>query len=211
MRAIAWSVPGTRDLVGDFIADAHDWIVNRAAITSRSRRARRFAQFGPRSVICFPPAVLFGENAIRIGRGVTIGRNVSLSAGMTPDQTLISDRIVVIGDRCLIGRNSSINGHFSIELGDDVYLGPNVYVTDQNHTAVDPTLPIGRQAATERPVRIGAGSWIGTNAVILPGVTIGERVIIGAGAVVTRNLPAGAVAVGAPARILTRTDALTAG
>lgn len=156
--------------------------------------------------MCFPPAALFGENAIQIGSDVTIGPNVSLSAGMAPDQSLISDRIVVLGDRCLIGRSSSINGHLSVEIGDDVYFGPNVYVTDQNHTGVDPTLPIGRQAAPERPVKIGAGSWIGTNAVILPGVTIGERAIVGAGAVVTRDVPDGAVVVGAPARIVTENE-----
>lgn len=201
------SVPGTRDRMGDFVAEAHEWIRNRAAITPRSRRANRFAGFGPRSVICFPPAALFGESAIRLGSDVMIGPNVSLSAGMTPGQSLISDRIVVIGDRCLIGRNSSINGHMSIEIGDDVFLGPNVYVTDQNHTANDRTLPIGRQAAPERPVRIGAGSWIGTNAVILPGVTIGERAIIGAGAVVTRDIPGGSVGVGAPARVVTTDEA----
>ncbi len=200
-------VSGTRDRVGDFVADAHQWIRNRAAITSRSRRADRFAGFGPRSVICFPPAALFGESAIRIGCEVMIGPNVSLSAGMTPGQSLISDRIVVVGDRCLIGRNSSINGHLSIEIGDDVFFGPNVYVTDQNHTAIDRTLPIGRQAAPERPVRIGAGSWIGTNAVILPGVTIGERAIVGAGAVVTRDVPTGAVVVGAPARVVSDAQA----
>ncbi len=195
------------DGVGDLIAGVHHWVRRRAAIGPRSRRARRFAAFGPGSIICFPPAALFGEAAIRLGSDVMIGPNVSLSAGMSPDQPLISDRIVVLGDRCLIGRNSSISGHLSIEIGDDVHFGPNVYVTDQNHSAVDPTVPIGRQAAPERPVSIGAGTWIGTNAVILPGVTIGARAIIGAGAVVTADVPAGAVAVGSPARIVAGSDA----
>lgn len=192
--------------MGDFVAEVHEWVRRRAAIGPRSRRARRFAHFGSGSIICFPPAALFGEQAIRIGSGVTVGPNVSLSAGMAPGQPLLSDRIVVLGDRCLIGRNSSISGHLSIEIGDDVAFGPNVYVTDQNHTGIDPTLPIGRQAALERPVSIGAGSWIGTNAVILPGVTIGARAIVGAGAVVTRDVPAGTVAVGSPARVVTETD-----
>jgi len=197
------SAAGDRDRVGDLVADAHEWVRRRAAIGPRSRRARRFAHFGAGSIICFPPAALFGENAIRIGSEVMIGPNVSLSAGMSPGQALISDRIVVLGDRCLIGRGSSISGHLSIEIGDDVYFGPNVFVTDQNHAGTDPTLPIGRQAAPEKPVRIGAGSWIGTNAVILPGVTVGTRAIVGAGAIVTRDVPAGAVAVGAPARVVT--------
>ncbi len=121
---------------------------------------------------------------------------------MAPGQQLISDRIVVIGDRCLIGRNSSIVGHFSIEIGADVYFGPNVYVTDQNHSSDDPDLPIGHQSAPEQAVSIGAGSWIGTNSVVLPGVTIGERVIIGAGSIVTNDIPSGSVAVGSPARVV---------
>ncbi len=193
-----------RDRVGDSLARLHGWIHRRAAIGPRSGRAQRFAAFGSGSVICFPPAALFGEQAIRIGRGAMIGPNVSLSAGMSPDQELISDSIVIIGDRCLVGRNSTISGHLSIEIGEDVYFGPNVFVTDQNHAATDPTVPIGRQSAPERPVRIGAGAWIGTNAVILPGAAIGARAIVGAGSVVTGDVPAGAVAVGAPARVVSQ-------
>lgn len=191
-----------RSLLGDLVATGHQRIMQAAAIDSSSRRARRFAHFGPGSIICFPPAALYGEAAIRIGADVLIGPNVSLSAGMIPGQSLVTDRVVVIGDRCLIGRNSSIVGHLGIDIGPDVFFGPNVYVTDQNHGTHDPELPIGRQSAPEQRVAIGAGSWIGTNAVILPGVRIGERVIVGAGSVVTTDVPDGAVAVGAPARVL---------
>jgi len=186
------------------MAGVANWFRGHVAIRARSRRAKRFAAFGPGSVICFPSSALFGESAIRIGSGVVIGPYVSLSAGMAPGQTLIADDIVTIGDRCVVGRNSSIVGHLHIDIGADVFFGPNVYVTDQNHTAEDSTLPIGRQAAPELPVQIGAGSWIGTNAVILPGVTIGRHAIIGAGSVVTDDVPAGAVAVGSPARVLER-------
>lgn len=193
--------PG-RQRIGDVLAAAHGWMVRSAAIGPSSRRARRFARFGSGSVICFPPAALFGEAGIRIGAGVSIGPNVSLSAGMTPGQQLVSDEIVTIGDRCLIGRSSSIVGHYQIDIGADVYFGPNVYVTDQNHSRHDPDLPIGRQSAPERPVAIGPGSWIGANAVILPGVTVGSRVIIGAGSVVTGDVPDGSLAVGVPARIV---------
>ncbi|MEZ5343133.1 MAG: acyltransferase [Acidimicrobiales bacterium] len=127
---------------------------------------------------------------------------MSLSAGMGPDQELISDRILVIGDRCLIGRGSSIVAHLSIEIGNDVYFGPNVYVTDQNHSFDDLSVPIGRQSMPERPVKIGDGSWLATNVVVLPGVTIGKHVAVGAGAVVTTDLPDNCVAVGSPARVV---------
>ena len=83
-----------------------------------------------------------------------------------------------------------------------VFFGPNVYVTDQNHGFADKELPIGKQTMPEEPVRIGWGSWIGTNSVILPGVTIGRQVAVGAGSIVTSDLPDNCVAVGSPARVI---------
>ena len=180
----------------------YEWLARKAAIGPKSRRAKRFAAFGDGSVICFPPTALYGERAIRVGEGTIIGPYVSLSAGMGPDQDLISDSIVEIGDRVLIGRGSSIVAHLEIVIEDEVFFGPNVYVTDQNHGFEDPELPIGHQSMGERPVRIGWGSWLGTNSVVLPGVTIGRRVAVGAGAVVTADLPDNCVAVGAPARVV---------
>ncbi len=186
----------------DAFAGAWEWFSKRAAIMPTSRRANRFSAYGQGSIICFPWTALYGEHAIRIGRDTLIGPHCSISAGMTPGQELVSDQIVTIGDRCLIGRNSSIVGHFEIVIGDDVFFGPNVYVTDQNHAVDDLDVPIGKQSVEEKPVAIGAGSWIGTNAVILPGVTIGKHVAVGAGSVVTSDLPDNCVAVGSPARII---------
>jgi len=186
----------------DALLGAHEWLSRRAAIMPTSRRAMRFARFGSGTVLCFPPAALFGENGIQVGKDTLIGPYVSLSAGMLPGQELISDAIVTIGDRCLIGRQSSIVGHFEITIGNDVYFGPNVYVTDQNHSVDDPATPIGKQSAGEKPVTIGDGSWLGANVVVLPGVTIGRHVAVGAGSIVTSDLPDHAVAVGNPARVI---------
>lgn len=177
-------------------------VQRRAAITHDSRVGKRFASFGTGSWLSFPPAALFGESSIRIGQDTLIGPYVSLSAGMVPGQSLLSDEIVTIGDRCLIGRYCSIVGHFQIVIEDDVFFGPNVYVTDQNHAVADLDLPIGKQSAPERPVRIGAGSWLGANVVVLPGVSIGRHCAVGAGAVVTKDLPDFTVAVGSPARVI---------
>lgn len=173
-----------------------------ATIGPRSRRAARFAAFGEGSAICFPPAALFGEHAIRIGAGTLIGQGVALSAGMAPGQELLTDRIVSIGDRCLIGRDSSIVGHLEIVIEDDVYTGPRVYITDQNHDWHDLEVPIGRQSQPERPVRIGAGSWLGAGAVVLPGVTIGAHSVVGAQTVVSRDVPARSIVVGNPGRVV---------
>tara|TARA_B100000902_G_scaffold249873_1_gene236458 strand:+ start:3423 stop:4016 length:594 start_codon:yes stop_codon:yes gene_type:complete len=186
----------------DILLGVYEWFSRRAAIHPNSRRGRRFTAFGEGSIMCFPPAALFGEHAIKVGVDTMIGPFVSLSAGMGPNQELLSNHIVEIGDRVLIGRGSSIVGHFHIVIEDDVFFGPNVYVTDQNHAFDDLSLPIGKQSMPEEPVRIGAGSWIGTNSVVLPGVTIGKHVAIGAGSIVTSDLPDNCVAVGSPARVI---------
>ena len=131
-----------------------------------------------------------------------IGANVALSAGMTPDQVCLTDPVVAIGDRVLIGRGSGIVGHLSIVIEDDVWTGHHVYITDQNHGYNDTSKPISLQTQPERPVRIGAGSWLGHGVVVLPGVTIGQHVAVGAQSVVTKDLPDFCVAVGNPARII---------
>ncbi len=188
--------------ISDVVGRVHELVKRYGAITSNSKRAAKFNAFGENTVICFPVAALFGERAIEIGSETLIGPYVSISAGMAPEQELLSSQIVQIGNRCLIGRHSSIVGHLEVVIEDDVYFGPNVYVTDQNHSNADPSQPIGNQSDVEQPVRIGAGSWLGANSVVLPGVTIGQRCIIGAGAVVTNDIPANSVAVGSPAKVI---------
>ena len=93
---------------------------------------------------------------------------------MAPGQEMPTDPVVRIGSRCVIGRGSHIVGHWSIEIGDDIQTGPYVYITDQNHSYADPVEPIGRQWPTEAGVRIGSGSWLGANVVILPGAQSGN-------------------------------------
>jgi acetyltransferase-like isoleucine patch superfamily enzyme len=193
---------GLRTIAVDGLHAAWDRFGTVGGVRAGTRRARRFARFGPGSVICFPWAALYGESAMHVGAGTLIGPWVSLSAGMVPGQPLVSRRIVVIGDRCVIGRGASIAGHLGIEIADDVHTGPNVYITDQNHAWDDPHVPIGRQSAPERPVRVGEGSWLGAGVVVLPGVRIGRHVAIGAGSVVTGDLPDHSVAVGSPARVI---------
>lgn len=176
----------------------------RATIGPDHARARAFRAFGAGSAICAPVAAMFGEAHIEIGAHTIIGPYSSLSAGFAPGHDLGDRAAVRIGDRTVIGRNSSIVGHHDIVIGDDIWTGPNVYITDQNHGYEDVLEPIGKQFEAPRRVVIGNGAWLGTNVVVLPGVTIGEHVAVGAGAVVTRDLPAFSVAVGNPARVIRR-------
>lgn len=167
-------------------------------------RARRFGAFGAGSLVAFPSGSLYNEQWIRIGEGSMIGPWVSLSAGMAPGQQMLAYPVVDIGSRVVIGRGSHIVGHLRIEIGDDVQTGPYVYITDQNHAYLDPDQPIGIQRPCDAPVSIGAGSWLGAGVTVLPGSRIGRNVTVGAGAVVTGDLPDHCVAVGAPARVVKR-------
>jgi acetyltransferase-like isoleucine patch superfamily enzyme len=176
------------------------------SIGPTSRQARRFGAFGDHSVICFPYDTIVNEYAISIGSSTVIGRDVGLSAGLIPGHPGLPADVVRIGDRCLIGRGSSIVGHGSIVIEDDVWTGQHVHITDMNHGYELLDHPIGAQGSPVRPVRVGAGSWLGHGVVVLPGVTIGRHVVVGAGAVVTRDLPDYSVAVGVPARVVRRHD-----
>jgi acetyltransferase-like isoleucine patch superfamily enzyme len=190
-------------VLGDVVQAGWSWAVDVGTIRPGHRRAQRFARFGARSAICFPVSALFGESSIEIGDGCIIGPNVTLSAGISPQQVL-DGPVVTIGDHCVIGKGSGVVGHQRVELGDDVWTGHYVYISDANHGYVDPVEPVGRQFAASRPVRIGSGSWLGHGALILGGANIGEHVVVGAGAVVTGDLPDHSVAVGNPARVIRR-------
>ena len=149
---------------------------------------------------------LYGEEYIRIGSDVIVGPYCSLAAGVMPGHVPDCDPVITIGDGVLIGRGSGVVGHQSITIGDGVFTGHNVYVTDANHGYEDVTQSIGQQYAPPRPVVVGAGSWLGHGAIVLPGATVGEHVAVGAGSVVTGELPSFSVAVGSPARVVRRYD-----
>ena len=80
--------------------------------------------------------------------------------------------------------------------------GPYVYITDQNHSYADPDLPIGRQWPVNAPVRIGAGTWLGTGVIVLPGAVIGRNVVVAAGSVVRGEIGDRCVVGGVPARVI---------
>ncbi len=164
--------------------------------------ARRFYYFGARAALLAPQGVIYNERYLSIGDESLIGPNVCLTAGIGPDQEMLSAPVVSIGRRCVIGRGSHIIGHWSIELGDEIQTGPYVYITDQNHSYDDVDAPVGWQQPSERAVRIGAGSWLGANVVILPGTTLGKNTVVAAGAVVRGSFPDHVVLGGIPAKVL---------
>ena len=172
-------------------------------ITADTPAGRAFAAFGPGTMIAFPPGSIYGGEWMEIGRDTMVGEQVTLCAGMVPGQDLAMFAPVLrVGDRCVIGRGSHIVAHYSIEIGDDVYTGPYVYITDQNHAYTDPDLPIGRQWPSNSAVSIGAGSWLGAGAIVLPGAQIGRNVVVAAGSVVRGVVPDRCVVAGVPAKVV---------
>jgi acetyltransferase-like isoleucine patch superfamily enzyme len=171
-------------------------------VTADSPAGRRFAAFGPHSLMAFPPGAVYGEAWIEVGDGCMIAELVTLCAGFAPGHDLGPAPVLRLGDRCVIGRGSHIVAHHSIEIGDDDFTGPYVYITDQNHSYADIDVPVGRQWPVNSTVRIGSGSWLGTGAIILPGATIGRNVVVAAGAVVRGTVPDYAVVGGVPAKVI---------
>jgi len=172
------------------------------AITAESPAGRKFAAFGPRSMMAFPTGAVFGERWIEVGDETMIAEQVTLCAGMMPGHDLGDQPVLRVGSRCVIGRGSHIVAHHSILIGDDVFTGPYVYITDQNHAYADPDVPIGRQWPVNTEVSIGAGTWLGAGAIILPGSCVGRNVVVAAGSVVRGTVPDRCVVAGVPARIV---------
>lgn len=89
-----------------------------------------------------------------------------------------------------------------LSVGDHTLFGEGVSIHDDNHVAGRGPEPIASRGFEARPITIGANVWVGAKAVILLGVRIGDNAVVGAGAVVTRDVPACTVVAGVPARII---------
>lgn len=102
-----------------------------------------------------------------------------------------------VGHRSQLGDNAQIGPHVTIK--DDMIMGPDVVIMTTSHAFEDPRVPINLQGTMEvRPVVIGNDVWICTRVIILPGVTIGDGAVIGAGSVVTGDVPPLAIMGGYP-------------
>jgi acetyltransferase-like isoleucine patch superfamily enzyme len=170
------------------------------------------------------PNVVFGQNVVlRHPHKIHIGRDVVIDDNCLLDAKGETNRGIRIGDGVFIGRNTILsckNG--DIELGDAANIGFNCelfsasrvtigravlmaaygYVIGGDHDFSDPAKAVLAQSRTSSGVTIGDGVWMGAGAKILDGVEIGPLAVIGAAAVVRENVPASAIAVGIPARVV---------
>ena len=106
----------------------------------------------------------------------------------------------MIGDHTRVGIHNTIIGPVSI--GNHVNLAQGITVTALNHNFSAPDKRIDEQGISTAAVHIGDDVWIGANAVVLPGVTIGNHSVVAAGAIVTKDVPQGSLVAGVPAKIL---------
>jgi len=147
--------------------------------------------------------------------------NATRPSEMEKRNRLLREMFAEVGENCYIepplhsnwgGRHThlgkNVYANFNLTLVDDTHiyigdytmLGPNVVLATAGHP-IDPTL---RERALQYnvPVRIGRNCWLGAGVIVLPGITIGDNVVVGAGSVVTKDLPDNVVAVGNPCRVL---------
>ena len=150
---------------------------------------------------------------VTFGEGVVVSPFTNLYGCRIGDETRIGpfveiQRDAVIGARCKIQSHTFICS--GVEIEDEVFVGHGVlFINDREPRATsDGTLQTEADWAVV-PTRICRGASIGSGAVIMCGVTVGERALVGAGAVVTRDVPPDTVVAGVPARVMRRTTART--
>ena len=117
-------------------------------------------------------------------------------------RTMTSTARIILGDRVGLSSSTIVSGS-SIEIGEDTILGAGSMVLDNDFHALGPEFSwLTEYSKNSKPVKIGRGCFLGARSMILKGVTLGDRVIIGAGSVVTKDVPAFSIAAGNPARIV---------
>ena len=136
-------------------------------------------------------------------------------------QTFLSEMFAEIGENCYIEPPLHANwGGYHVHFGDNVYVNFNLTLVDDTYIYIDDNVMIGPNVVIStgahpiepalrkkglqynKPVHIEKNVWLGAGVLVMPGVTIGENTIIGAGSVVTKDIPANVVAVGNPCRVL---------
>ncbi len=133
----------------------------------------------------------------RLGK-VSVGSRVSFRSDALPVRIGAGPRgKLSVGDNCFINGGTSIYAGGSIAIGPNCLIGENVTIIDRSFHQIEE----GAEVVT-RPVVIGRNVWLANNAVILPGVEIGEHSVVGAGSVVTKSFPARSLVAGNPARLI---------
>jgi maltose O-acetyltransferase len=146
--------------------------------------------------------------------GATLRRRwVERFAGSCGDDCFVGQGVTLIGiDGLTIGhgvaipRGVTLDGRGRLTLGDHVLIGFDTTILTHTHRSDRLDVPVQHQGMYDAPVTIGNMAWLGTRTIVLPGVTIGDGAIIGAGSVVTHDVPPYAIVGGVPARFIRQRD-----
>lgn len=133
------------------------------------------------------------NDGITIGKNCFIGRNTILSC---------KNGDIELGDRVNIGFNCEIFSGSKVSIASDTLLAAYCYIIGGDHIVDESGTPITQTGSISRGINIGCSCWLGAGVKVLDGVTIGQRSIIGAGAVVTKDIEPFKIAVGLPARVI---------
>jgi acetyltransferase-like isoleucine patch superfamily enzyme len=107
---------------------------------------------------------------------------------------------VIAGANVFVGRNTYLGAWKPIWIGSDTLIGAYCYIISGNHRFAAPDLPVRMQGYEGEPITIGRNVWLGAHVIVLPGVTIGDHAVVGAGSVVTSSIPEAEIWAGVPAR-----------
>jgi len=154
------------------------------------------------------PRARFGAGCdIQRGFHLVLGPEARLVVGrrcvLDRDMTIECRGTLEIGDRTIFGHHCTLGVVDSVVIGPDCLIAEMVAIRDHDHRFDGPPgVPVREQGTVCAPVRIGSNVWLAGKATVLKGVTIGDSAVVGANAVVTKDIPAYAVAVGVPARVI---------
>lgn len=157
-------------------------------------------------------------SGVKTSAGVTIGPACEVTLGPAPsrrgvielgEHTRLQRGVVLhpyggriaVGRDVFIGPGAVIYGHGGVEIGDETLVSMHCRILSSNHTVPPAGTPIRSQPDVLLPTKIGRDVWLGAAVTVLGGVTIGDGCVVGAGSVVTRDLPPGAIAYGSPAEV----------
>lgn len=186
--------------MSDFLRNVRRWFRRRAERNAAA--AWRRAHVGANSHIA-PSAQVLGWRQVRIGHHTLVGAETWINVNdRRPDRP-----VVIIGDNCFLGRRNFINAGELVRFGDYCLTGPDCHFLGADHDFSSPFVPYATSGmVTDGVIEVGSNCWFGSSVIVLKNVRIGFGSVLGAGSVITRDVPPLSVVVGSPARVVQRYD-----